>query len=379
MFPVMRVVVSGMDPKVYYMVLMDLTPMDNFRYRFLGNCWLPVEPATEILPGEGGSLYVHENGPCVGSKWMMAPVDFGTVKLTNQKSATPQQIMLQSMRKYVPRIHIFAGSDVQQLDYRRFKTFVFPETAFITVTSYQNDQIITLKIQNNPYARSFFSNADRRNSRRLAEEESASVEDGTGRDSAAKTFPAPSTSCTGTATTAEQHFPSIASSLSSGYAANAVPSLQHAWAQRTTSQHLFAPHGPTDLGWYSPLYGLAQELQYATTPAVMGQSYRPYVPSPYMNVATAPEFSPFYLRSLLDSSRSASSPVVTPSAAPVSSATVSSPLSASSAMSRPCATPATPASSLEALSTAALVSAPLTLFRNVTTSSHTQNHSFSPS
>ncbi|XP_049520841.1 T-box transcription factor TBX6 [Dermacentor silvarum] len=144
MFPVMQVRVSGMEHSSYYMLLLDLVPMDNFRYRFLGNCWLPVEPATDSSPddcvGGDGRPYLHENGPCLGSQWMMRPVNFGAVKLTNQKSNTAQKMMLQSMRKYVPRVHVFAGSDVQQLDYRRFKTFVFPETGFISVTSYQNEQ-----------------------------------------------------------------------------------------------------------------------------------------------------------------------------------------------------------------------------------------------
>ncbi|KAH8041001.1 hypothetical protein HPB51_013404 [Rhipicephalus microplus] len=144
MFPVMRVKVSGMEPTSYYMMLMTFVARDHYRYRFLSNCWLPVETATDPPAGES-NMYLHESGPCLGAKWMLAPVDFGAVKLTNQKSNSSQKVMLQSMRKYVPYIHVFAGSDVQQLDFRRFKTFMFPETEFISVTSYQNDQ--------SPYAR----------------------------------------------------------------------------------------------------------------------------------------------------------------------------------------------------------------------------------
>ncbi|KAL3244888.1 hypothetical protein MRX96_018477 [Rhipicephalus microplus] len=177
MFPVMRVKVTGMEPTSYYMMLMTFVARDHYRYRFLSNCWLPVETATDPPAGES-NMYLHESGPCLGAKWMLAPVDFGAVKLTNQKSNSSQKVMLQSMRKYVPYIHVFAGSDVQQLDFRRFKTFMFPETEFISVTSYQNDQIIALKIQNNPYARSFCSNTDRRNAiRRLTDEELGSGDD----------------------------------------------------------------------------------------------------------------------------------------------------------------------------------------------------------
>ncbi|KAH7957063.1 hypothetical protein HPB52_015005 [Rhipicephalus sanguineus] len=106
--------------------------------------------------GGGGKVYLHENGPCLGCKWMLAPVDFSAVKLTNQKSNTAQKMMLQSMRKYVPRIHVFAGSDVQKLDFRSFKTFVFPETGFISVTSYQNDQLTTASHCSRPALKKLF-------------------------------------------------------------------------------------------------------------------------------------------------------------------------------------------------------------------------------
>ena len=33
MFPAIRVKVSGLDPKSYYMLMMDVVPLDNKRYR----------------------------------------------------------------------------------------------------------------------------------------------------------------------------------------------------------------------------------------------------------------------------------------------------------------------------------------------------------
>ncbi|CAN7986858.1 unnamed protein product, partial [Ixodes hexagonus] len=177
MFPVLKLNVSGLEPNDYYMLLLDMVPLDDYRYRYLGKCWLPVsteDPDDHPRP----TLYLHEKGPCLGVDWMAKPVSFAGVKLTNQTVNSGKHMLLHSMRKYIPRIHVFAGSDVLQLDYRRFKTFIFPETSFIAVTSYQSEEVIALKIENNPYARSFCTNSDRRaGSKRLLDEESAFDDD----------------------------------------------------------------------------------------------------------------------------------------------------------------------------------------------------------
>ncbi|CAN7987385.1 unnamed protein product, partial [Ixodes pacificus] len=177
MFPVLKVEVTGLKPNGYYMLLMDMVPLDEYRYRYLGRCWLPLgvmDPDDHPRP----TLYLHEKGPSLGADWMAGPVSFANVKLTNQEVNSGKHMMLHSMRKYIPRIHVFAGSDVLQLDYRRFKTFIFPETSFIAVTAYQSEEVIALKIEHNPYARSFYTNGERRsNAKRLLDEESVSDEE----------------------------------------------------------------------------------------------------------------------------------------------------------------------------------------------------------
>nr|XP_037271497.1 T-box transcription factor TBX3-like [Rhipicephalus microplus] len=280
MFPVMRVKVSGMEPTSYYMMLMTFVARDHYRYRFLSNCWLPVETATDPPAGES-NMYLHESGPCLGAKWMLAPVDFGAVKLTNQKSNSSQKVMLQSMRKYVPYIHVFAGSDVQQLDFRRFKTFMFPETEFISVTSYQNDQIIALKIQNNPYARSFCSNTDRRNAiRRLTDEELGSGDDTAGHSwhrTAVGSRLRKSFSCPDHNQYHARHLywhchanpaslPSFGPTLSNGSVANTLPHSQSPYARCAPSEPLFSSLAPyaTPLDLYSSLYSVAPPARYTT-------------------------------------------------------------------------------------------------------------------
>ncbi|KAK8774483.1 hypothetical protein V5799_010983 [Amblyomma americanum] len=102
MFPVLRVKVSHMESSTYYMLLVDLVPADNFRYRFLGNCWLPVETA-ESDSGAEPRLYLHEHGPCLGSQWELRPVDFGAIKLTNQSYNAQHQASSAALRSNTVR------------------------------------------------------------------------------------------------------------------------------------------------------------------------------------------------------------------------------------------------------------------------------------
>ena len=57
------------------------------------------------------------------------------------------------MHKYIPRLHIVQASDVFAMSWNAFTTFSFPETVFIAVTAYQNEQITQLKIDHNPFVR----------------------------------------------------------------------------------------------------------------------------------------------------------------------------------------------------------------------------------
>ena len=65
------------------------------------------------------------------------------------------QTILNSMHKYQPRFHLVRASDILQLPYSTFRTYVFSETLFIGVTAYQNEKITQLKIDHNPFAKGF--------------------------------------------------------------------------------------------------------------------------------------------------------------------------------------------------------------------------------
>ena len=74
-------------------------------------------------------------------------VSFEKVKLTNNESDQTGQIILNSMHKFQPRIHLVIVSDQWNashgIDLQRMKhkTFVFDLTAFTAVTAYQNQLV----------------------------------------------------------------------------------------------------------------------------------------------------------------------------------------------------------------------------------------------
>ncbi|CAC5413828.1 TBX20 [Mytilus coruscus] len=173
MFPTLRVSFTGIDPETRYMVLMDIVPVDNKRYRYAyhRSSWLVAGKADPPLPTR---LYMHPDSPYTGEQLTKQTVSFEKLKLTNNMLDKNNQIILNSMHKYQPRIHIVKKKDtgtnqtsVSSLDAEEFKTFIFPESTFIAVTAYQNQLITKLKIDSNPFAKGF------RDSTRLTEFESS--------------------------------------------------------------------------------------------------------------------------------------------------------------------------------------------------------------
>ncbi|XP_006635615.2 T-box transcription factor TBX20 isoform X2 [Lepisosteus oculatus] len=173
MFPTIRVSFSGVDPDAKYIVLMDIVPVDNKRYRYAyhRSSWLVAGKADPPLPAR---LYVHPDSPFTGEQLLKQMVSFEKVKLTNNELDQHGHIILNSMHKYQPRVHIIKKKDhtasLLNLKSEEFRTFIFTETVFTAVTAYQNQLITKLKIDSNPFAKGF------RDSSRLTDIERESVE-----------------------------------------------------------------------------------------------------------------------------------------------------------------------------------------------------------
>ncbi|KAM4715232.1 T-box transcription factor TBX6 [Anableps anableps] len=151
MFPGLRLKLSGLNPSLRYILLLDIVPADNSRYRFQGGGWQPVGGAEAKLPDR---VFIHPDSPATGAHWQSRTISFHYGKLTNNTLDTQGHIILHSLHRYQPRIHVIEARDMLRWGGGQH-TFVFPETQFITVTAYQNNKITELKINSNPFAKGF--------------------------------------------------------------------------------------------------------------------------------------------------------------------------------------------------------------------------------
>ncbi|CAG5110323.1 Oidioi.mRNA.OKI2018_I69.chr2.g4735.t1.cds [Oikopleura dioica] len=162
MFPSFKAKVSGLDPRANYVMMVDIVPVDENRYKFHNGRWLVAGKADpEMHP----RMFIHPDSPCSGSHWMSRPnISFHKMKLTNNISDRTGSTILNSMHKYQPRFHIARCDDLSKLSFCSSfsKTFTFPEMSFIAVTAYQNERITQLKIDHNPFAKGFRDNGHAR-------------------------------------------------------------------------------------------------------------------------------------------------------------------------------------------------------------------------
>ncbi|XP_059725552.1 LOW QUALITY PROTEIN: T-box transcription factor TBX21 [Haemorhous mexicanus] len=164
MFPFLSFNLSGLNPVAHYSVCVDVVLVDQHHWRYQGGKWVQCGKAEGSMPGN--RLYLHPDSPNTGAHWMRQEVSFGKLKLTNNKGASNnvgQMIVLQSLHKYQPRLHVTEVKEGEGEDgypSPHTHTFAFPETQFIAVTAYQNADITQLKIDHNPFAKGFRDNFD---------------------------------------------------------------------------------------------------------------------------------------------------------------------------------------------------------------------------
>ena len=84
MFPTLRCSFTGIELDARYLVLMDIVPVDNKRYRYAyhRSSWLVAGKADPPSPAR---LYAHPDTPFSGDQLRKQVVSFEKVKLTNNE------------------------------------------------------------------------------------------------------------------------------------------------------------------------------------------------------------------------------------------------------------------------------------------------------
>ena len=96
MFPSLQVSITGLENRVHYSLLVELTPASRRRHKYVGGesnnnlttgtsesrGWTSAGPA-EPQPRINRRVYLHPDSPATGQHWMQHPVSFSKLKLTN--------------------------------------------------------------------------------------------------------------------------------------------------------------------------------------------------------------------------------------------------------------------------------------------------------
>ncbi|XP_049768285.1 T-box transcription factor mls-1-like [Schistocerca cancellata] len=166
-FPELKVCLSGLEAGEQYVVALGVRLSCGQRFRFHKGRWAAWGRADPPRRAPARNLFLHADAPADGRHWSRGAVSLYAAKLTNDPASSAPlgaQILVSSMHKYVPVVHIFKTSSLLNLETCQKASFSFPEAEFIAVTAYQNDDLAALKIRNNPFAKAFRNKLTRRQS-----------------------------------------------------------------------------------------------------------------------------------------------------------------------------------------------------------------------
>ncbi|KAB1265216.1 T-box transcription factor TBX21 [Camelus dromedarius] len=158
MFPFLSFTVAGLEPTSHYRMFVDVVLVDQHHWRYQSGKWVQCGKAEGSMPGisllgSGGHTFSLRLG---APWWIQEEPPSPCPRLT-----ASQMIVLQSLHKYQPRLHIVEVNDGEPeaaCNASNAHIFTFQETQFIAVTAYQNAEITQLKIDNNPFAKGFREN-----------------------------------------------------------------------------------------------------------------------------------------------------------------------------------------------------------------------------
>ncbi|KAL3321090.1 T-box transcription factor tbx3 [Cichlidogyrus casuarinus] len=157
MFPSIKLRMRELDPCKIYWLMLEFAPADRSRYKFCKNEWIvsgSADPPKDHNMNH--RFYLHPASPSTGHQWMCNAISFSRLKLTNNKSApSDQQIILNSLHKYRPIVHIISSDSATTMPgsldldsilkerpiFKNVWSFPLEKAEFIVVTAYQNSEV----------------------------------------------------------------------------------------------------------------------------------------------------------------------------------------------------------------------------------------------
>lgn len=89
MFPVVKVLIEGLDPDAMYHVDLEFVQIGTNRWKYMNGDWVTGGKAE---PAPSFNLYPHPEAPNYGRHWMKEEISFSKVKLTNKPSPQKGQV-----------------------------------------------------------------------------------------------------------------------------------------------------------------------------------------------------------------------------------------------------------------------------------------------
>ena len=122
MFPTLRISLNGISLGANYMVLMDIVPVDDKRYRYAyhRSTWLVAGKADPPAPVR---LYMHPDSPFTGEQLLKQIISFEKVKLTNNTTDQNGHVSKRGLYLYS---EIFIMDTARRLEWKQLHEKKFP-------------------------------------------------------------------------------------------------------------------------------------------------------------------------------------------------------------------------------------------------------------
>ena len=90
MFPSIKLKVDGLQENKHYMLMIDIVPVDDNRYKFHNGKWTIAGKAD---PETHPRMFIHPDSPSTGAQWMSKnAISFHKMKLTNNITDRQNQV-----------------------------------------------------------------------------------------------------------------------------------------------------------------------------------------------------------------------------------------------------------------------------------------------